>query len=194
LSSVAQSTSLGRQRRPAPLMRRIFDVKQFSAVYRPCRWADPAHRSRARAKHSYGHRHLQGRHRVYRRKAIGRLSGSWRGPGVGRGVNGNQPCRDTSTSHVLYKPPRRSEPRWRPWASLGQYRQQGVSLPRRSLVRQDQARQLYVRSGGAGTGRSAGPRQGLHLVGRSKEGSALWRLSSPRSGWRGTEPFVGCGW
>ena len=48
---------------------------------------------------------------------------------------------------------------------VGQYRQQGLPLPRHPLVRQDQAGQLYVRGGSAGTRRSAGPRKGLHLVG-----------------------------
>jgi hypothetical protein len=40
---------------------------------------DPAQRSRARTKHSYGHRHLQGRHGVYRCEKVGRLSGSSHG-------------------------------------------------------------------------------------------------------------------
>jgi hypothetical protein len=39
-----------------------------------------------------------------------------------------------------------------------------LPLPRHSLVRQDQARQLYVRGGSAGGGRQAGSRKGLHLV------------------------------
>src|SRR5277367_5405029 len=54
------------------------------------------------------------------------------------------------------EPAHRSEPDWGPGPSLGQHQQQSVSLPRHPMVRQDQAGQLHVRGGCAGTGRKAG--------------------------------------
>ena len=51
------------------------------------------------------------------------------------------------------EPAYRFEPRWRRRSGLGQYRQQGLSLPWYSVVWQDQARELHVRGEGEGTGR-----------------------------------------
>jgi len=96
-------------------------------------------------------------------------SGACRGHGGvqswGSTRDNNRSCCNTFDAYDSDEPAHRSKPRWRPWAGLGEYRQQGVSLPRRSLVWQDQARQLHVRSRGAGTGRQAGSRKGLYLVG-----------------------------
>jgi hypothetical protein len=49
-------------------------------------------------------------------------------------------------------------------SGLGQHPQQGLSLPRHSVVRQDRARQLYVGVEGTGAGGVAGPWQSLHRI------------------------------
>ena len=106
---------------------------------------------------------------LYRDEARGRLSRP-----CGRAVMGrsDQSSKRTigsgGTASFHYKPTRYSRSRWR-WPSLGQYRQQGISLPRHPLVRQDQAGQLYVRGGSAGTGRQARSRKGLQLVKRPSD-------------------------
>jgi hypothetical protein len=62
------------------------------------------------------------------------------------------------------EPTHYSEARWRHRSGLGQYSQQGVSLLRHSLVRQDQTGQLFVGGGGESAGRPPGPWEALQLV------------------------------
>jgi hypothetical protein len=100
-------------------------------------------------------------------EAFRRLSGSRRCAVMGCDLDCNQPRRHTSPVYGLDEPAHHWEPGWRPRSGLGQCRQQSLSLPRRSLVRQDQARQLHVRGAGSGAGCQTGSRKGLHLVGRS---------------------------
>jgi len=66
-------------------------------------------------------------------------SGACRGHGgrsvVGYGRDNNRPRCHTPCAYGNAEPAHRSEPRWGRRSGLGQYRQQGLSLPRYSLVR-----------------------------------------------------------
>ena len=67
-------------------------------------------------------------------EALRRLPGSWRRTVMGCCLDRNQPRGRTSPVYRRNEPAHRSEP-WRSCRSgLGQYRQQGLSLPRRPLV------------------------------------------------------------
>ena len=48
---------------------------------------------------------------------------------MGCNLDSNQPRRYTSPVCGRNEPAQRHEPRWRRWSGLGQYRQQGLSLP-----------------------------------------------------------------
>jgi hypothetical protein len=75
-------------------------------------------------------------------------SGACRGHGGvqswGEASTATSPLATPAPTTSSNQPAHHSEARWRPWASLGEYRHQCLSLPERSLVRQDQARQLHV--------------------------------------------------
>ena len=147
----------------------------------PGRWANPAHRRCARAKHRHGHRRLQGRHGLFRDKAVGRLPRPRGCAVMGRCDQPGQCTLAAGAPACAYDKPAGHSGSRRGRPGVGQYRQQGLPLPRHSLVRQNQAGQLHVRSRGAGTGRQAGPREGLHLV-RQIQGT-------PTSVWAGR---MGC--
>jgi hypothetical protein len=64
------------------------------------------------ARYGPGHRHLQGRHTLYRHEAFRRLSVARRGAVMGCSCDSNQPCRHTSLAYSLDGPAHRSEPQW----------------------------------------------------------------------------------
>ena len=88
-------------------------MRNLSAVLRPDRGALPAHGRDPRARHGPSHRHLQGRHSLYRHEAFRRLSGSRWCAVMGCDLDGNQPCRHTSLAYSLDEPAHRSQPQWR---------------------------------------------------------------------------------
>ena len=126
--------------------------------------ADAARGAGSPAKHSHGHRYLQGRDSLYRDEALGRVPRPRGCAVLGRGdqrrIAGGAAFADNNPE---------GSGCCRRRSSLGQHRQQSIPLPRRSLVREDQARWLLVRSASAGAGRQAGPRKGLHRVGPSTD-------------------------
>jgi hypothetical protein len=58
--------------------------------------------------------------------------------------------------------------RWWSWSGLGQFQFQGLPLPERSMVWQDERRFVYVGSGSESGGQPRGGRQGMRRLIQSK--------------------------